>query len=59
MNEGWVCPVCGRGNAPWVKTCNCTRPVSVPMRDYPEIRKLPETGDPLPPPTFTTCKGGL
>lgn len=21
--EGWVCPVCGRGLAPWVSSCPC------------------------------------
>lgn len=21
--EGWICPVCGRGVAPWVDTCPC------------------------------------
>jgi hypothetical protein len=20
---GWKCPVCGRGNAPWMATCPC------------------------------------
>lgn len=20
---GWKCPVCGKGIAPWVKSCNC------------------------------------
>ena len=20
---GWICPVCGRGNAPWTHTCLC------------------------------------
>ena len=23
MNEGWVCPVCGNVNAPWVASCPC------------------------------------
>jgi len=24
VNYGWKCPVCGRGNAPWLSTCPCT-----------------------------------
>jgi hypothetical protein len=23
---GWVCPVCGAGNAPWNGTCQCKKP---------------------------------
>lgn len=23
--EGWICPVCGRGVAPWVNSCPCQR----------------------------------
>jgi len=23
LNYGWVCPVCGRGNAPFNSTCPC------------------------------------
>ena len=23
MREGWVCPVCGNVNAPWVASCPC------------------------------------
>lgn len=23
--RGWICPVCGRGNAPWNPTCDCER----------------------------------
>ena len=28
-NYGWICPVCGRGNAPYTQTCPC---VSVPFK---------------------------
>ena len=37
--KGWVCPRCGRVNAPWVSQCSCdgniyikinTQPISVP-----------------------------
>jgi hypothetical protein len=24
---GWICPVCGRGNAPWLPTCSCKEEV--------------------------------
>ena len=24
INYGWVCPRCGRANAPWVSQCSCT-----------------------------------
>lgn len=23
MGQGWKCPSCGRGNAPWLATCPC------------------------------------
>lgn len=23
LNPGWICPVCGRGVAPWMQTCPC------------------------------------
>ena len=23
MSEGWICPICGRGKAPWVMECDC------------------------------------
>lgn len=27
--KGWICPVCGRGLAPWVDVCPCRQDVSV------------------------------
>ena len=27
--QGWLCPSCGAGNAPWVARCNC-----VPIHDF-------------------------
>lgn len=23
VQKGWVCPLCGRANAPWLAQCNC------------------------------------
>ena len=28
-NLGWVCPRCGRVNAPWAQMCPCVPPVPV------------------------------
>ncbi len=27
--EGWICPVCGRGVAPWVDVCPCQKDAGV------------------------------
>ena len=27
--EGWICPVCGRGVAPWVEVCPCRQDAGV------------------------------
>lgn len=30
LNYGWVCPVCGKVNAPWASQCTCNGKISVP-----------------------------
>ena len=27
--EGWICPVCGRGVAPWIDVCPCQRDAKI------------------------------
>lgn len=49
---GWICPVCGKGLAPWVKECSCKdyeampyKPVvpdcTAPTELSPEYQKYP------------------
>lgn len=28
MDKGWICPKCGKANAPFVKTCDCASNIS-------------------------------
>ena len=30
LNYGWVCPVCGKANAPWASQCTCKGKLPVP-----------------------------
>lgn len=43
---GWLCPACGRGNAPWQSHCSCT-----PVRPYyyPSYPPGPWWGTTTPP----------
>ena len=38
--RGWICPACGRGNAPWNQTCPCTIPQS-PFNKPTDAPKTP------------------
>jgi hypothetical protein len=46
QSTGWVCPVCGRSNAPWVASCNHVAQWSQPYESWPNRGPnwgLPET----------------
>ncbi|RPI50036.1 MAG: hypothetical protein EHM49_09065 [Deltaproteobacteria bacterium] len=53
MQEGWVCPKCGRVLAPWVAECDCTYIISTPQPTTDP--GYTQTGDPLPPRPITIC----
>lgn len=58
MMEGWICPRCGKVNAPWMPCCNCTPALVSPTlpNDWPQPRYTTDN------PTFSerhevTCEG--
>jgi len=43
-STGWVCPACGRGNAPWKGICDCVSwPAypTYPEKTYPQRKHIP------------------
>lgn len=52
--NGWVCPVCGRGNAPWNKECDCYKENK---EDHYTIYLLPQenTGKPTIKEPYSIC----
>jgi len=53
-NEGWVCPKCGKSNAPWVASCSCTRYYQ-PYPYYPFYPTQPQLPYEYPQ---ITCRNG-
>ena len=54
MQYGWVCPKCGKVNAPWKDSCNChlntpytppNTPTPTPFNPMPYWPQAPEVGD--------------
>ena len=43
MTEGWKCPVCGSGNAPWNAKCDCIDTKKEPSGDIVFRMKKPDT----------------
>lgn len=38
VQQGWVCPKCGRVNAPWKETCDCYRDTNTVTTDKIEVK---------------------
>lgn len=41
MAYGWVCPRCGRVNAPWASQCGCSGSMFVKINTPPEFKASP------------------
>lgn len=53
--HGWVCPLCGKVNAPWVASCDCVKQAApMPYIGDPIPGTAPYIGDPIPPYYVTT-----
>lgn len=48
-NEGWVCPLCGVVNAPWVEQCHCRNAAQPAWLPVPPVWPWPS------PPYEITC----
>ena len=39
--SGWICPRCGKVNAPWVKSCDCKSIIEKTEESYSTITSFP------------------
>lgn len=49
MNQGWVCPKCGKVNAPWKESCDCVQVVPANPYQYPVQPYYPQPWYPTEP----------
>jgi hypothetical protein len=49
QQKGWICPVCGKGLAPWKESCDCVKQITIKVNTEPLHRDFyfyKSTGDP-------------